>query len=324
VKTFVIWFLLFLVFIGLVGAFSTCFPGTNPVAMRPGTDETTEMADSLKAHVDFLTADLGARDKPNAVEDAALYMAAKLGTFGPEVKQVDGAGGKTLVGEVTGSRYAKEVVLVCSHFDGPRGSPGADAGASGAAVLLEVARSLAATGHERTLRFVLFPDGAARAGKPDSAAAQYAKDCASKGEQIVAVVYIDSVGLFADKDTQSYPFPLMLAYPGKADFIGIVGAFGSRDLTSQLTEYMRGYSGLPAYGFVMPAFTPGSGFSPHAAFWSEGFPAAVVTDTGSYRSPLWGTASDTPDRLDYPRMARVALGLIRTVGQLVKKVATAV
>ena len=176
-KTFIIWTVLFLVFVGLVGAFSTCFPGTNPVKMRPGTDETTEMAESLKTHVEFLTQDLGARDKPNVVEDAALYMAAKLGTFGPEVKQIDGAGGKTLVCEVAGGRWAKEVVLVCSHFDGPRGSPGADAGAAGAAVRLEVARMLGATGHERTLRVVLFPDGAARAGKPDAAASQYDKAC---------------------------------------------------------------------------------------------------------------------------------------------------
>lgn len=323
-KSFVIWTLLFLGFVALVGAFSTMFPGTNPPALRNPPDEVAEVAENLKAHVEYLSQDLGARDKPNVIEDAGRYVAAKLGMCGPEVRQIDGGSGKTLVAEVNGTRYAREIVLVCSHYDGPRGSPGADAGASGTAAVIEVARALAPTSHERTLRFVLFPDGASRGNKGDSAATSYAKECVTKGEAIVAVVYVDSIGLFADKDTQTYPFPLMLAYPGKADFIGIVGGYGCRDLTSQMTEFMRRYAGLPVQGLVMPQFMPGSGFTPHAAFWSEGFPATVVTDTGTYRSPLWGTASDTPDRLDYQRMGRVVVGLIRSISQLVKKVPTSI
>lgn len=323
-KSFLVWTFLFLGFVAMVGAFSTWFPGTNPPVLRNAPDETADIVENLKRHIEYLSQDLGARDKPNVVDDAGRYVAAKLGTFGPDVKQIDGASGKTLVVEVPGTRYAREVVLVCSHYDGPRGSPGADSGASGAAAVIEIARSLAPTSHERTLRFVLFPDGVSRGCKPDSAATSYAKECVTKGESITAVVYVDSVGLFADKDTQTYPFPLMLAYPGKADFIGIFGGYGCRDLTAQMTEFMRRYAGMPVQGLVLPQFCPGSGFSPHAAFWNEGFPAAVVTDTGTYRSPLWGTASDTHDRLDYQRMARVVVGLTRSIGQLVKKVATSI
>lgn len=318
-KSFIIWTLLCLGFAAMVGAFSTWFPGTNPPVMRAAPDGLSDLADSLKTHVERLSQEMGARDKPNTVEEAASYLAAQLGKYGPGVKTIDGLSGRTLVVEVPGSRYAREVVLVCSHFDGPRGSPGADAGASGAAAIVEIMRALALASHERTLRFVLFPDGAARGGKPGSAAASYAKECTTKGETIAAVVYVDSIGLFADKDTQTYPFPLTLAYPGKADFIGIVGGYGSRDLTSKMTEFMRLYAGMPVHGLVMPQFFPGSGFTPHEAFWDEGFAAAVVTDTGSWRSPLWGTASDTHDRLDYQRMARVVMGLTRTVAQLVKK-----
>jgi hypothetical protein len=70
---------------------------------------------------------------------------------------------------------------------------------------------------------------------------------------------------------------------------------------------------------VLPAFVPGTAFSAHAAFLSAGFPAVAFSDTGSWRSARFGTASDTHDRLDYGRMARVVQGAARVVALVVKK-----
>lgn len=47
-----------------------------------------------------------------------------------------------------------------------------------------------------------------------------------------------------------------------------------------------------------------------------GYRAIMVTDTAPLRYPYYHTTSDTPDKLDYDRMARVVGGLERVVGAL--------
>lgn len=321
-KSALLWFCVLAAFLALFGAYSTLFPGTNAPAKGP-VAEGEDLIQRLRNHVEYLAQDVGTRDKPGAIADAGGYLERQLRRAGHDVKTTDpgpaSAGTRTIVAEVPGTKYAREVVVLAAHYDGPRASPGADSGASGAAVLVEVARQLSGASHERTLRFVLFPDGYKRHGGPDSAAAAYAKECKARDETIAAVLYLDAVGLFEDKDTQSYPFPFMLAFPSRADFLAVVGGYKCRDLTSKTTELLRTGTGVSVEGLVLPEFAPGTGFAAHAAFWDAGMPAVTLTDTGEWRSARFGTGSDTHDRLDYTRMARVVLGLSRAVGQLVKK-----
>jgi hypothetical protein len=42
----------------------------------------------------------------------------------------------------------------------------------------------------------------------------------------------------------------------------------------------------------------------------------MVTDTAFYRYPHYHTASDTPERVDYERTARVVAGLARVIADL--------
>jgi hypothetical protein len=46
------------------------------------------------------------------------------------------------------------------------------------------------------------------------------------------------------------------------------------------------------------------------SFWQFGYPAFMVTDTALFRNPNYHTPSDTPETLDYVRMARVTEGLV--------------
>lgn len=43
-------------------------------------------------------------------------------------------------------------------------------------------------------------------------------------------------------------------------------------------------------------------------------PALMVTDTAPFRDPHYHLASDTADRLDYERMARLTSGLAHVLG----------
>jgi hypothetical protein len=66
----------------------------------------------------------------------------------------------------------------------------------------------------------------------------------------------------------------------------------------------------------VPGVIPGIGWSDHWAFWKEGYPALMVTDTAPFRYPHYHRATDTPDKIDYERMARVVSGLEAVVRDL--------
>jgi Zn-dependent M28 family amino/carboxypeptidase len=60
----------------------------------------------------------------------------------------------------------------------------------------------------------------------------------------------------------------------------------------------------------------GIGWSDHWSFWKEGYPAIMVTDTALFRYEHYHSATDTPDKIDYARLARVAAGMARVAVDL--------
>jgi Zn-dependent M28 family amino/carboxypeptidase len=46
--------------------------------------------------------------------------------------------------------------------------------------------------------------------------------------------------------------------------------------------------------------------SDHSEFWKLGVPAIQITDTANFRNPHYHGATDTPDTLDYRRIADIA------------------
>jgi len=66
----------------------------------------------------------------------------------------------------------------------------------------------------------------------------------------------------------------------------------------------------------VPAAIPGVGWSDHWAFWQAGFAAMMVTDTAPFRYPWYHTAGDTPEKIDYERLAQVIDGLEAVIQSL--------
>jgi oligoendopeptidase F len=60
---------------------------------------------------------------------------------------------------------------------------------------------------------------------------------------------------------------------------------------------------------IRSQFEAGVDWSDHASFWEAGYPGVMLTDTALYRYPHYHTARDTPDKLDYERLARLVIGL---------------
>ena len=56
--------------------------------------------------------------------------------------------------------------------------------------------------------------------------------------------------------------------------------------------------------------------SGNSSFWDQGYPALMLTDTSFLRNPHYHEATDTPDTLDYDRMAEVTLGVAGAMRRL--------
>ncbi len=59
--------------------------------------------------------------------------------------------------------------------------------------------------------------------------------------------------------------------------------------------------------------------SDHLAYWEEGIPAIMLTDTALYRNKKYHQAGDTPEKLNYPIMTlltnRIAAAVEGLVGE---------
>jgi hypothetical protein len=60
-------------------------------------------------------------------------------------------------------------------------------------------------------------------------------------------------------------------------------------------------------------------WSDHWSFWQEGYPAIMVTDTAVFRYPWYHSSEDTPEKVNYPAMARVTAGLAGMVADMARR-----
>ncbi len=117
--------------------------------------------------------------------------------------------------------------------------------------------------------------------------------------------------------SQKYPLPLSLSYPSTGNFIAFVGDLESGPLVSYCVGAFRKHASFPSEGAALSGALEGVGWSDHASFWDIGVPAVMVTDTAPFRYAHYHLASDTPDKVDFGRLARVVDGLERVIWDLV-------
>ena len=123
------------------------------------------------------------------------------------------------------------------------------------------------------------------------------------------------IGYFSDQTgSQDYPLRfLRWLYPSRGDFVAIVGRIGQGNAVRRVKAAMRGASKLPVYSMSAHEVIEGVDWSDHANYWKAGYDAVMITDTAPNRNRNYHTAGDTPDRLDYGRMAMVVQGVYTAV-----------
>jgi hypothetical protein len=286
-------------------------------AFPPSTERQEELAAELRRDVHALAAEIGERSvrRREARHRAAGLVADRLREAGLEPRIRDG----NVAGELRGSRIPGEIVIVGAHYDSAEGSPGANDNATGVAATLALARRFARSAPERTLRFVAFANEEPPSFGTDAMGSRIdARACRERGEDIVAMLSLETLGCYTDEPgSQRYPLPLLnLLYPDRGDFVTFVGNVASRSLVRRAIGAFRERAEFPSEGAALPGWIPGVGWSDHDSYWREGYPAIMVTDTALFRDPRYHTAGDRPEHVDFGRFARAVEGLVAVVEEL--------
>jgi hypothetical protein len=273
--------------------------------LAPVTGEERALALRLRLHV----AALAAAERNTDLETPARYIEAAFTKQGYQpLSQHFQSGGR----KVRNIEAGAGAIVVGAHYDTVPGSPGADDNASAVAVMLELAAM------KLPVRFVAFAnEEMPHFLGPEMGSWVWAKRARDAGEPVRAMFSLEMLGFYRDSaGSQQYPAPLSLFYPSRADFVAFVGDLGARGLVHKAIAVFRRHAKFPSEGVAAPGFVPGVSWSDHWSFRQHGFPAIMVTDTAFYRNPHYHLPSDTPDKLDYERMARVTLGLAEMLREL--------
>lgn len=192
------------------------------------------------------------------------------------------------------------ILVLCTHYDSraesPGGhAPGADDNASGAAVLIEVARilSLEARRAEGALpvKMVFF------GGEEDSmlGSTRFANRLAADPAAVIGVINIDMIGY--DRE-------------GPKDFV-IFTDTASSGLARRLERCADGIAAL-RYETTVTDYAN----SDHGPFWRRGFRAVSIWE-GYDHNPYYHTALDTADKLSPSFMSDIACVLLCAVVHLI-------
>jgi Zn-dependent M28 family amino/carboxypeptidase len=280
--------------------------------------EVDPSRERLRESVERLCNEFGPRSYAHAenLDRAAAWIADELRGAGLRVELqdygIDQGRFRNVIGLRPGSDPEAGAIVIGAHYDTVAGTPGANDNASGVAVLLELARTLPDVRPERAHYFVAFStEEPPFFDTDDMGSYRFARQLKSDGVEVVLMISLDLVGYYSDeRGSQRFPSPLFrLLYPGRADFIAVVGDARSGPSIARVKRGMRAAGKLPVHSFRAPRGTGLVHLSDHVAFRRLGLPGVQVTDTAFMRYPAYHHPDDRPERLDYGRMAELVRAL---------------
>lgn len=261
---------------------------------------------------------------------AEEWLAGTLSGFGYELRREEFLAREVpvanLIAERRGRSVPDEIIVVGAHYDsrcGMRrihgrspdadspGTPGANDNASGIAATLALARVFARRETARTIRFVAFVNEEPPFFRtPEMGSLVHARGCRARGERIVGMFTPETLGYYTDEPGTQRLAPVFGRQPSApGDFVAFLGNGGSRRLIDAMLAGFRAATDFPVVGVPVPRLVPRVAWSDDWSFWKAGYPGVTVTDTAYLRYRHYHTAEDTPEKLVYPRMARVVAAI---------------
>jgi hypothetical protein len=296
-----------------------------PSCRRNALSRTAVDQESLRRHVEAIAVQFYPRDwqHPENLEACADYISDQLQRAGAVVESQPFAIGRRSYRNVCGRFSLGETprIIVGAHYDACGEQPGADDNASAIAVLLELAVRLGELDSPPPVDLVAYTlEEPPFFGTEQMGSAIHAARLAEHAGNIRGVIVLEMVGYFSNEwGSQSYPVPLLyLMYPSRGNFISVVSRWDQGKWVKTVKIAMKGTTDLPVYSIRAPAALPGVDFSDHRNYWPHGIPSLMVTDTAFYRNKAYHSAEDTPDHLDYRRMAQVTVAVFSAIDTISK------
>jgi hypothetical protein len=292
--------------------------------MLPDRQETGSIkVDSarLEAHVRMLSESFFPRDEdnPENLDRCAFYIREEFERAGARVVDqpfdVETVSYRNIIAHF--GPETKDRIIVGAHYDACGEHPGADDNASGTAGLIELAHLLKNTALKTHVELVAYTlEEPPYFGTRHMGSAVHAESLRRENVRVRIMVALEMIGYFTDAEgSQEFPVPLFgFFYPSQGNFIGVVGKLDQISAVRRAKRGMRRGSRLPVYSINAPALMPGIDFSDHRNYWQAGYDAVMITDTAFYRNRNYHTSKDTPDTLDYRRMAMVVQGVYGLIG----------
>jgi Zn-dependent M28 family amino/carboxypeptidase len=306
------------------------------------TEEQVLSRSNISNHVWMLAGDIGARSltrAPNGLHKSAEYIEyvfKKIGynpvdqVFSAEVYNLAGSQRqppvihqtRNIIAELKGATSAEEIIVVGAHYDTEYSSPGANDNATGVAALLEIARVLYANQQaEHTIRFVAFTNEEQPFCRTNQMGSKvYADACKDRNEKIKAMICLETIGCYTEEPgTQNFPDPTFESLGHDiGNFIAFVSNVASESLLKKCVTSFRRLVRFPSIAVAASENVRGIDYSDHQNFWQLGYPALMITDTAFYRYPHYHEKTDTPDKVDFDRLAVVTGAIAEMIIDLTK------
>ena len=215
--------------------------------LAPLTQSEEALRDALRRDVQTLAGNIGERNVRRYAQlvEAAAFLKTSLEEAGYEVLsqpiEVDGRVCENLEVEIRGAERPDEICVIGGHYDSAPWCPAANDNATGAAAVVALASAFAGRRLRRTVRFVCFVNEEPPYYRTAAmGSVVYANRCKERGEDIVAMFSLETMGYYLDEPgSQQYPPPLGLLYPTTGNFIAFVGNVSSRKLVRQAVGSFR-------------------------------------------------------------------------------------
>jgi hypothetical protein len=302
------------------------FPGPrNRVHFPAAATVTEELLTAL-----FRQAGWQARRQSFEVRETAAEYGRAVTRLFPD------ATGTNVIAEKPGAS-GDGLVVVGAHHDTLPHTPGADDNGAGLVALVELARLLADRSLRHTVALVAFDFE--EIGFHGARA--FVRGLPPDQRVLGAVVYETMAYTSAAAGSQRVPPGMGLLFPRQVrrirqrghvgDWTAVIYRAQAEALAVRLAQALVAQEGpdtamilrdpvdLPVAGRVLKwAFPPVRNFSrsDHIPFWRRGLPAVQLTDTANFRNPHYHLPTDTPDTIDYDRLAAIIAATLVVVEEL--------
>jgi aminopeptidase YwaD len=280
----------------------------------------------LRAHVEALEGERHWRTSPARLEAAFAYAEAQLAAAGwrPRRESFE-FGGRSHINVVAmqpDGDPGRPRVLVGAHVDTVVGTPGADDNASGVAGVLEAARLLGAAAAKVPVELAVWNLEERQGMTYRIGSRRHVAAAKRAGVRYAGALVLEMIGYRAHAPhSQRVPLPVRwMNLPRTGDFLAVIADLQSRRLlrrfldsaASASPELRLSHLTVPFRGWAVLATRR----SDNASFWSNGFPALMLTDTADLRTPHYHRSTDRSATLDYDFMSQVVDAVVATASSL--------